>query len=127
MTSKNSANKFDKARDRLSLSLQNLENTIKEKLHEAAIQSKLIDVSKNDLSHSQSIIVEQTNTIQNLNHEINNLQNNMVEMSKEIEFLNEKNQVIAQRMKESQKQQKSLLEAIEKDLLAIEELINDEE
>jgi len=127
MISKNSELRFDKARTRLSLALQNLENTVKEKLHEEAIQSRLIETSTNDIAHNQSIIVEQTNTIQSLNHEINALQKNLKDLSHENEFLNEKARTMAQRMRDTQEQQKKLIEVIEMDLFKIEEIINNEE
>ncbi len=127
MSSQNSENRFNKARNRLSLALENLESVIKEKLHETAAQSKLINASASDLERNQGIVVEQANTIQNLTHEINNLQKNMVEMSKEIEFLNEKSLTIAKRADETRQNSKILVEEVEQNLIRIEQLINDEE
>lgn len=127
MTKTHAEIRFEKARKKLSESLQNLEDIIKNKLHETAIQSKMIDVSANDIENNQAMIVEQANTIQNLNHEINNLQQNLLQVGKETEFLNEKNRVFAQRLESFHKYQAQAIEAIEVDLTRIEEIINNEE
>lgn len=126
MSGKNSEHRFNKARDRLSSALENLENIVKEKLHEAAIQNNLINSISDDFNSDQGIVAQQANTIQNLTNEINNLQKNLVEMSKEIEFLNEKSLTIAKRSDDSRNQSKLLVEDIEKDLIRITKLINDE-
>lgn len=127
MTKTHAEIRFEKARKKLSESLQNLEDIIKNKLHETAIQSKMIDVSAHDIENNQAIIVEQANTIQNLSHEINNLQENLLQVGKETEFLNEKNRVFAERLESFRKYQAQAVEAIEVDLARIEEIINNEE
>lgn len=127
MTKTHAEIRFEKARKKLSESLQNLEDIIKNKLHETAIQSKMIDVSANDIENNQAMILEQANTIQNLSHEINNLQQNLLQVGKETEFLNEKNRVFAERLKIFGKYQAQAIEAIEVDLTRIEEIINNEE
>jgi hypothetical protein len=127
MTKNHAEIRFEKARKKLSESLQNLEDIIKNKLHETAIQSKMIDVSAHDIENNQAMIVEQANTIQNLSHEINNLQENLLQVGKETEFLNEKNRVFAERLESFRKYQAQAVEAIEVDLARIEEIINNEE
>ena len=127
MTKTHAEIRFEKARKKLSESLQNLEDIIKNKLHETAIQSKMIDVSAHDIENNQAMIVEQANTIQNLSHEINNLQENLLQVGKETEFLNEKNRVFAERLESFRKYQQQAIEAIEIDLTRIEEIINNEE
>ncbi len=127
MIAKKSEIRFNAARAKLALELKNLENTVKEKIHEEAIQSRLIEASANDAAQNQAKIIAQTNTIQNLNHEINELQKHLNELSQENEFLNEKMRAMGQKMQHFQDVNKSLIEAVEIDLVAIEQLINSEE
>ncbi len=127
MIAKKSEIRFNAARSKLALALQNLEDTIKEKIHEEAIQSRLIEISANDAAQNQAKLIEQNNIIQSLNHEINELQKNLNELSQENEFLNEKMRALGHKMQSFQNAKKSLIEAIEMDLTAIEHLINSEE
>ncbi|OFW80490.1 MAG: hypothetical protein A2887_05140 [Alphaproteobacteria bacterium RIFCSPLOWO2_01_FULL_40_26] len=115
--------RFEKARKRLADMLKNLEEVIKEKLHEAAINS--IDISDNEKG-AQAWMIGQEGVIQNLNEEINNLQKSLSDLGKETEFLREKNQVLANKISKFRDEGKSLIEAIEADLLHIEEVIKND-
>lgn len=117
--------KFETARKRLSDALRNLEEVMKQKLHDAAVESKMIDVSEDD-SHTQAKIIEQETVIQNLNSEINNLQRNLSDLGKEAEFLDRKNKNLSEKFSELKEQGAGLIEAIESDLLKIEEIISEE-
>jgi chromosome segregation ATPase len=117
--------RFETARKRLSESLKTLEKTVKEKLHQAAIESKMLDVSENE-EEAQAKVVQQETIIQNLNEEINNLQKNLSDLGKEADFLNEKNRTLSEKISDSRNEKKSLLEAIEADLTKIENIINKE-
>jgi hypothetical protein len=115
--------RFEKARKRLSLSLKNLEDVMKKKLHEEAIESRMIS------SHSESStkIVEQSITIQNLTLEVNNLQNSLSELGRETEFLNVRNKIFAEKLKSIRAAQLGLIEEVENDLAKISDAIKSEE
>ncbi len=114
--------RFEKARKRLSEALKILEKTVKEKIHESSINATMIDVSS-DETNSQAKLIEQSTTIQNLTSEINNLQKTLSDLGKETEFLNEKNKILSQKITEFRTKGSVLIEAIEADLLHIEEVI----
>ena len=90
--------RFEKARERLSEALKNLEEVVKKKFHEEAIYSRMIDGDNNGYSVSQSRMIEQSQIIQNLNSEINNLQKNLSELGKETDFLREKNEMLIRKI-----------------------------
>lgn len=117
--------RFEKSRKRLSEVLKNLEEVVKEKIHETALDSKMIDISDRNNESSRGQIIEQAAVIQNLNSEINKLQKNLSDLGSESEFLTEKNKLLGERIQELRTQSKSLIDAIEADLLHIEEAIND--
>ncbi len=117
--------RFEKSRKRLSEVLRNLEEVVKEKIHETAIDSKMIDISDASNGSSRAQIIEQAAVIQNLNYEINKLQKNLSELGNEGEFLSEKNKLLGERIQELRTQSKILIDAIEADLLQVEEAIND--
>lgn len=125
MSKSSSEIRFEKSRKRLSEVLKNLEEVVKEKIHETALDSKMIDISDRNNESSRGQIIEQAAVIQNLNSEINKLQKNLSDLGNESEFLSEKNKVLGQRIQELRTQSKSLIDAIEADLLHIEEAIND--
>lgn len=111
--------RFEKARKRLSLALKELEEVTKNKLHDTAMESRMVEGGKES--------AEQATMIQNLNLEINNLQQNLLNLGHEVEFLNEKNKVLGQRMNKLRKSNLSFVEAIEADLVRIEEVMKQEE
>jgi hypothetical protein len=119
---------FEKSRKRLSEALANLDKTIKQKLHETVIQSRMINVSSDvdDESQFKVKIVEQAAIIENLNSEINNLQREVENTGIEVEFLNEKNKLIVNKMNDLRHQSSAIAKEIEFDLLKIEELVKSE-
>lgn len=123
MSKTHSEIRFDKARKKLSDAFKNLEDVMKQKLHEAAIQSTMIGASENDVGGRQAQIVEQLATIQSLNLEINNLQKNLINAGNETDFLNEKNKFLAEKFSKLQKESLCFIEAIETDIALIEEVI----
>jgi len=127
MTKTTSDIRFEKARKRLSTALKDLEEVMKEKLHESAFQNKMISASEDDIERREAVLVEQATTIQTLHHEINTLQKNLEHVGKEVEFLNSKNEALAQRMNNLKSQGSSLIEAIELDLVQVQQLIKDDE
>lgn len=96
---------------------------MKQKLHEAAIQSTMIRASEHDVGGRQAQIVEQLATIQSLNLEINNLQKNLINAGNETDFLNEKNKFLAEKFTKLQRESLCFIEAIETDITLIEEAI----
>lgn len=117
--------KFEQSRKRLSDTLKNLEEVVQDKIHETAIDSKMIDVSDDSSAAASAKVIEQEAVIQNLNEEINKLQKNLSELGNENEFLNEKAKVLGTKFNEFREQGKKLLDAIEVELASIEGAIND--
>lgn len=114
--------RFDKARKRMAHAFENLEDAMKRKLHEEAIESRMIVAGDADAE-----IIEQATTIQNLNLEINNLQKSLSELGRESEFLNTKNKIFAEKLGAIRSEQMALIEAIESDLVKISDAIKSEE
>ena len=114
--------RFENSRKKLSQALKNLEEVVKKKLHELA-QSKVLNSSQNDEKNLGAKIIEQDHIIESLNSEINNLQENLAELGKETEFLSAKNKAISERISENKPQQSGLIQALEADLIRIEEII----
>lgn len=117
--------RFEKSRKRLSEVLRNLEEVVKDKIHETAIDSKMIDVSDDLSSSAQAKVIEQEAVIQNLNEEINKLQKNLSDLGNENEFLNDKSKILGKKFDELRNTGRNLLDAIDVELAAIEEAIND--
>jgi len=63
--------------------------------------------------------------IQNLNEEINKLQKNLSDLGNENEFLNDKSKILGKKFDELRNTGRNLLDAIDVELAAIEEAIND--
>ncbi len=116
--------RFEKSRKRLAEVLRNLEEVVKEKIHETAINSKIIDGRDNN-DNNQSQLAEQVITIQNLNSEINRLQKSLSDLGNDNEFLSEKNKALGQRIQDLKNESKTLIDEIEANLIKIEEAIND--
>jgi chromosome segregation ATPase len=104
--------RFDRSRKNLSAALKNLEETVKEKINEAASSGL---VSKNSSGDKAAI--------SKLNDEVNRLQNELSELGREAEFLKESNKTLWQRVENFNRQKNELVTAIESDLTAIDEVI----
>ena len=127
MSDSNVENRFENARKNLAETLKDLEEIIKQKIHESALQGRMISsVSENEIKNTQSALLEKSTTIENLNQEINNLQNNLLDLGKENDFLNKENKALASKLANSNSQQSRLIEAIESDLVKIENVIQKE-
>ena len=125
MAKTHAENRFEKSRKRLAQVLKNLEEVVKDKIHETAINAKMIDVSDDIASIANARLIEQSSMIQNLNEEINNLQKNLSELGKETETLNEENKNLTTKLNKFQKESKKLIESIEADIIKIEEVMHD--
>lgn len=113
--------RFDKARTRMNGLLKELEKTIADKLHETSLQSKILQNSSSDKALNANNI-EQLAAIQNLSEEINRLQKSLAEISKDNDALLEENK----NLQKFRTQGSTLIEAIESDLVRIEEIITGE-
>jgi len=118
--------KFEEARKKLSAALEELEDVIKDKLHQSAFESRMISVG-NDLDDAKIQLLKKESLIQNLNSEINNLQSNLEDLGKENELLNAKNKILDDKISRNKKIQLTLIEEIQKDILQISDITRSEE
>lgn len=112
MTEITSEIRFEKARKRLATALENLENVFKNKLHEEAAASRIV----NSKEESEIKLAQQEIIIQNLNLEINHLQQNLSDLGRETEFLNEKNKIFAEKLAKARQERLEIIGAINADL-----------
>jgi len=119
--------RFEKSRKKLSTALKELDAAIQKKLHEGAIETKIMDIGNEEDSEAKAKIIEQSETISNLNSEINTLQKNLSILGRESEFLHIKNKIFAEKLAAIRNQQSILIEEIETDLIRIESIIKTEE
>ena len=82
--SETSEQRFAKSRDRLALALKNLEEIVTNKIHETALNARMLEVAGNDDDALRSRLLEQLAIVQNLNEELNKIQKINSEISKEI-------------------------------------------
>ena len=120
MTKINAELKFEKSRKRLASALKNLEEVIKFKISETAIQSRAIGFED---SGYQTKISEQTFTIQSLSKEVNYLQKTLSDLGKELEFTKTQNQIFGEKVKQIRSEASHLANTVELDLTRIEELL----
>lgn len=104
--------RFDQARVRLNNSLKELEKVITEKL-----------LTSNDAELRSTGAGEQAGIIQNLSDELNKLQNTLAEIGDENEVLAAENKSLLSNLNKFSSQGSTLVEAIESDLVRIEEII----
>ncbi len=120
--------RFEEAREKLASTLQNIENTIIEKIRESAIHQQ-IDVDERDSlarqASMQAKIIEQDAIIEKLNNEINKMQKSIEEIGKESEFSKEKNRFLADKIFKFKSQGSNFIQAIETDLARIHEIIKE--
>lgn len=119
--------RFENARNKLSEALNNLEKTTQKKLREGAVETKVFNLSKNDVESFEAKLIKQSQIIENLNLEINQLQKNLSDLGAESEFLNERNKNLAEKLSQNHSLQAALIKAVELDLAGIEELIKEED
>lgn len=120
---KESQKRFEEARERLALALKNLEEIAIEKIKETAIESKMTSADNTDESRLHSKILEQESIIEKLTGEINKIQESLEEMGKESEFTKERNSFFANKFSDFKSHGASLIQAIEDDLIKIQEII----
>ncbi len=116
--------RFDRSRKRLSHALKNLEDVVKEKIHEAGLNAEILAVNSNEFCNESHVqFIEQTSAINSLNEEVNRLQKELSELGKEAEFLRETNQALREKIESTRHQKDDLVKAIETDLTIIHEII----
>jgi predicted nucleic acid-binding Zn-ribbon protein len=125
MSKNPAAIRFEKARRHLAQTLRNIEEVVKDKIHETAMNSKMLDVSGESDGSSNNKLIEQNAIIQNLNEEINDLQKNLSELGEEGDTLSDENKDLAIKLQKLQKDSRQIIELIESDLIKIEEVVND--
>jgi len=115
-----SQQKFENSRKKLSNTLKNLEEIIKEKIHESAINTRMLDESATASSMKN---LEQNLAIEKQNQEINNLQQTLSNIEKEAEFLREKNKILMQKILHFRNQAGNILESANNEISKIEEIL----
>ena len=118
--SNNSQHKFDISRKKLANSLKNLEEIIKEKIHESAIKTRMLDESS---TASSMRSLEQNLALEKQNQEINHLQQNLSNLEKEAEFLREKNKILTQKILHFRNQAVNIFESVSNEICKIEEIL----
>ena len=116
----NSQQKFENSRRQLTKSLKNLEEIIKEKIHESAIETRMLDESSTPSSMKS---LELNLAIEKQNQEINHLQQTLNNLEKEAEFLREKNKILTQKILHFRNQANNILESANSEILKIEEIL----
>ena len=118
--SNNSQQKFDISRKKLANTLKNLEEIIKEKIHESAIKTRMLDESSNSSSMRN---LEQNLALEKQNQEINHLQQTLGNLEKEAEFLREKNKILTQKILHFRNQAGNIFESVSNEISKIEEIL----
>jgi predicted transcriptional regulator len=118
--------KFENARKRLAEAFDLLEETVKQKIDEVAINNKMFDATQND-DDFEINSVQQVATINQLSNEINKLEERLEESEREIDLLSEKDLALSKKLNEIKNEAGNLITIIEKDLAIIDEVINKEE
>jgi len=122
MTTSPAQKRFEEARERLADALKTLEQIIISKIHETSIAAKMSNDDNGD-SSLYGKLSEQEVTIRNLNQEINKIQKAMEEIGRESEFSKEKNSFFADKLFKFKSQGSTIIQAIEADLIKIQEII----
>ena len=115
-----SQHKFDNSRKKLATSLKNLEEIIKEKIHESAIKTRMLDESSTSSSMRS---LEQNLALEKQNQEINHLQQNLSNLEKEVEFLREKNKILTQKILHFRNQAGNIIGTVSNEICKIEEIL----
>jgi hypothetical protein len=120
MENNNSQQKFANSRKKLATNLKNLEEIIKEKIHESAINTRMLDESS---TFSSMKSLEQNLALEKQNQEINHLQQTLNNLEKEAEFLREKNKILTQKILHFRNQANNILESANSEIIKIEEIL----
>jgi hypothetical protein len=113
---------FNISRNKLSLALNDLENSVKQKLQD--VQNDKNIVLNHEFAETDSLIHQQKIQIANLSNEINNLQKNLIDNSKENELLHSKINGNVERKLIFKNHIQELTELLENKLKNIESIIH---
>ena len=112
--------KFENSRKKLSNTLKNLEEIIKDKIQQSAIENKMLDESS---STKPIANLDQKLTIENQNKEITRLTQMLNDLEKETEFLREKNKILTQKILHFRNQASNIVDAVQNDIIKIEDIL----
>lgn len=115
--------RFTKVRGDLSVALQNLEDVVKDKLHDSSLNNVIPTFTDGDENKIYTTITEQAKIIKNLNGETNHLQKELSELGKETEFLREVNKSLGKRLKDFKNEKNALTTSLDNDLEEIYKII----
>ena len=93
---------------------------IKEKIHESAINTRMLDESSTSSSMRS---LEQNLALEKQNQEINHLQQTLGNIEKEAEFLREKNKILTQKILHFRNQAVNIIESVNNEVNKIEEIL----
>ena len=112
--------KFENSRKKLSNTLKNLEEIIKDKIQQSAIENKMLDESS---STKPIANLDQNLAIENQNKEISRLTQMLNDLEKEAEFLREKNKILTQKILHFRNQASNIVDAVQNDIIKIEDIL----
>lgn len=120
MSEMSAEKKFENSRKKLANTLKNLEEIIKDKIQQSAVEDKML----NESSSSKPIAnLDQKLTIENQNKEITRLTQMLNDFEKEAEFLREKNKILTQKILHFRNQASNIVDAVQNDIIKIEDIL----
>ena len=112
--------KFENSRKKLANTLKNLEEIIKDKIQQSAVEDKMLNES---FSSKPIANIDQKLTIENQNKEITRLTQMLNDFEKEAEFLREKNKILTQKILHFRNQASNIVDAVQNDIIKIEDIL----
>ena len=112
--------KFENSRKKLANTLKKLEEIIKDKIQQSAIENKMLDESS---STKPIANLDQNLAIENQNKEITRLTQMLNDLEKETEFLREKNKILTQKILHFRNQASNIVDAVQNDIIKIEDIL----
>ncbi|MFM2200393.1 MAG: hypothetical protein RL769_448 [Pseudomonadota bacterium] len=112
--------KFENSRKKLANTLKKLEEIIKDKIQQSAIENKMLDESS---STKPIANLDQNLAIENQNKEISRLTQMLNDLEKEAEFLREKNKILTQKILHFRNQASNIVDAVQNDIIKIEDIL----
>lgn len=112
--------KFENSSKKLTNTLKNLEEIIKDKIHQSTIENKMLDES---CSTKPLENIDQNLIIENQNKENTRLTQMLNDLEKEAEFLREKNKILTQKILHFRNQASNIVDAVQNDIIKIEDIL----
>ncbi len=120
MSEMSAEKKFENSRKKLANTLKNLEEIIKDKIQQSAVEDKMLNES---FSSKPIANIDQKLTIENQNKEITRLTQMLNDFEKEAEFLREKNKILTQKILHFRNQASNIVDAVQNDIIKIEDIL----